>query len=338
MNKKTFQTGESVSPEFLNAIQNPSFEKEQDEVGHLPLPPDYENRNQWKTFETEGDNKTCSLGSWTKNAVIRAKASYDGSTTVFPEHVNVESVEMAGLIVFVPYLTTNKTCTVTYTVSGRSASAVLVQGEIAVLYTETFDFAVPKIKKILSTSKCNVEELSVSTKLIFKLASDRSIVLEASYDNNKKVLSLDANEVNFGGSVKASEIHVGDSSSGEVVITKNGDNSSILIKAKGQFGPEQFQYNSDTGVLSVGSSYQGISNEVIIKKGMAEFIRDASGYGNEILINKDVSNTGDVIDSPGAFTIYSTNTSQAGTESRKTVITAYGISSYTHNGSVWVEN
>lgn len=338
MNKKTFQTGESVSPEFLNAIQNPSFNKEQDEVGYIPLPPDYENRNQWKTFETEGDNKTCSLGTWTKNAVIRAKASYDGDNTIFPEHIVVNSEEMAGLIVFVPYLTTNKTCTVTYTVSGRSASAVLVQGEIAVLYTETFDFAVPQIKKILSTSKCNVEELSVSTKLIFKLASDRSIVLEASYDNNKKVLSLDANEVNFGGSVKASEIHVGDSSSGEVVITKNGDNSSILIKAKGQFGPEHLNYKSETGELVVGSSYQDDSNIVNIKKGMAEFTKESANAGSKILINKDISNTGEVIDSPGAVTVYSTTTSQAGSETRKTVITAYGISSYIHNGSVWVEN
>ncbi|SHL79599.1 hypothetical protein SAMN05720470_1174 [Fibrobacter sp. UWOV1] len=38
MNKKTFKTGDIITPEFLNALQNPSFEKGEEEVGHLPTP------------------------------------------------------------------------------------------------------------------------------------------------------------------------------------------------------------------------------------------------------------------------------------------------------------
>ena len=39
MNTKTFKTGDVISPEIMNELQNPSFEKRPGEVGYLP-PPD----------------------------------------------------------------------------------------------------------------------------------------------------------------------------------------------------------------------------------------------------------------------------------------------------------
>lgn len=41
MNKKTFKLGENISPEFLNGLMDLSYSKSANEVGHLPLPPDY---------------------------------------------------------------------------------------------------------------------------------------------------------------------------------------------------------------------------------------------------------------------------------------------------------
>lgn len=52
MNKKTFKTGDIITPEFLNALQNPSFDRSTDEVGGLPLPPEYGEKVQ--VFVTEG--------------------------------------------------------------------------------------------------------------------------------------------------------------------------------------------------------------------------------------------------------------------------------------------
>lgn len=344
MNKKTFQTGESVPPEFLNAIQNPSYNKGQDEVGYIPLPPDYENRNQWKTFETEGDNKTCSLGNWTKNAVIRAKASYDGDNTIFPEHIVVNSGEMAGLIVFVPYLTTNKTCTVTYTVSGRSASAVLVQGEIAVLYTETFDFAVPQIKRILSTQKCNVDVINISTKMLFDLGTRGTVTLEASYDSSKKVLTLAADKLTIPGEVNAETLSVGGSTSGHASIGKDGDNVSVEFAARGTYDAEHMSYSTETGSFLIGHAYQDIAEVFQIKKGRGRLhVQTGPAAENIVLIHQDISDLLEVVDDPGWVTLYSVRP-PAGQFEQNTIRKKLkfhaerGIHTYTHSSGSWVQD
>lgn len=71
MNKMTINAGDSVSPEFLNAIQNLSFEKNQDEVGHLPLPPGYSDAvSQFKSFfanasfDDSVESVSIDMGNW----------------------------------------------------------------------------------------------------------------------------------------------------------------------------------------------------------------------------------------------------------------------------------
>ena len=41
MNKINFKTGTIIPPELMNALQNPSFTNDEEEAGHLPLPPNY---------------------------------------------------------------------------------------------------------------------------------------------------------------------------------------------------------------------------------------------------------------------------------------------------------
>lgn len=55
MNKKVFKTGDVITPEFLNALQNPSFEKSEGEVGYLPKPNEFENIGKVKLNEKAPD-------------------------------------------------------------------------------------------------------------------------------------------------------------------------------------------------------------------------------------------------------------------------------------------
>ena len=76
MDKKVFQSGTAITPEFINELQNLSFSKAANEVGHLPNPDDVFHFQQWKTFFTEYDEKNdwCSVnyGTWEGNVILRS--------------------------------------------------------------------------------------------------------------------------------------------------------------------------------------------------------------------------------------------------------------------------
>lgn len=344
MQKRSINAGDPVPPELLNALQDLSFEKNQNEVGYLPPPPGYEDRNQWKTLETTGTNQTCSLGTWTKNTVIRAKAAHDGTTTTFPEKITVTSGTMEGLIVFVPYLTSNKTCEVTYTVSGRFATATLVAGEMAVLYTETFDFAVPQIKRILSTQKCNVDVINISTKMLFDLGTHGTVTLEASYDSSKKVLTLTADKLTIPGEVNAEKLSVGGSTSGHASIDKDGDNVSVEFAARGTYDAEKMSYSTETGSFLLGHAYQDTTEVCQIKKGRGRFhVKTGPSAENIVLIHQDISDRLEVVDDPGWVTLYSVRP-PAGQFEQSTIRKKLkfhaeeGMRKYTYSAGSWVQD
>lgn len=76
MNKRLFQNNTVIPPEWLNAIQNLSYEKEPGEAGYIPNPDDVFHFQQWKTFFTEYDeeNDWCSVnyGTWEGNVILRS--------------------------------------------------------------------------------------------------------------------------------------------------------------------------------------------------------------------------------------------------------------------------
>ena len=76
MNKIPFQNNTVIPPEWLNAIQNLSYEKEPGEAGYIPNPDDVFHFQQWKTFFTEYDeeNDWCSVnyGTWEGNVILRS--------------------------------------------------------------------------------------------------------------------------------------------------------------------------------------------------------------------------------------------------------------------------
>jgi hypothetical protein len=76
MNKIPFQSNTVIPPEWLNAIQNLSYEKEPGEAGYIPNPDDVFHFQQWKTFFTEYDEEydVCrtSWVGWEKNVILRS--------------------------------------------------------------------------------------------------------------------------------------------------------------------------------------------------------------------------------------------------------------------------
>ena len=76
MNKIPFQNNTVIPPEWLNAIQNLSYEKEPGEAGYIPNPDDVFHFQQWKTFFTEYDEEynVCrtSWVGWEKNVILRS--------------------------------------------------------------------------------------------------------------------------------------------------------------------------------------------------------------------------------------------------------------------------
>ena len=98
MNKKTWKSGDIIPPELINALMNLSFEKDEDEVGHLPLPPNYAKKVQ--VFVTE--NGAVDLATATCNFAV---VVHDGSRTTYQtETITIDGVGGDGVttILFIP--------------------------------------------------------------------------------------------------------------------------------------------------------------------------------------------------------------------------------------------
>ena len=90
MNKINFQTGAIIPPELMNALQNPSFTNDEEEAGHLPLPPNYGKKVQ--VFNTENRAVDLSTASSGFAVVIHHSSSLSGE----PETVTIDGVGGTG--------------------------------------------------------------------------------------------------------------------------------------------------------------------------------------------------------------------------------------------------
>lgn len=96
MEKKVFKSGESLPPEVINELMNLSFDKEEDEVGYLPLPGDYSQRVE--TLKTS--NGSVDLSKAKSSVVI---IEHEGSpTSLEPVTIEFNNVSTAKVIFFVP--------------------------------------------------------------------------------------------------------------------------------------------------------------------------------------------------------------------------------------------
>ena len=90
MNKINFKTGTIIPPELMNALQNPSFTNDEEEPGHLPLPPNYGKKVQ--VFNTENRAVDLSTASSGFAVVIHHSSSLSGE----PETVTIDGVGGTG--------------------------------------------------------------------------------------------------------------------------------------------------------------------------------------------------------------------------------------------------
>ena len=86
MNKINFKTGSIIPPELMNALQNPSFTNDEEEVGHLPLPPNYGEKVQ--VFVTE--NGAVDLSSASSGFAI--VEHYGSTTSLQPVTITINGI------------------------------------------------------------------------------------------------------------------------------------------------------------------------------------------------------------------------------------------------------
>ncbi|MBR2196852.1 MAG: hypothetical protein IKN70_04650 [Fibrobacter sp.] len=90
MNKKVFKSGDIFSPEMIEALQDLSFLKDEEEVGHLPLPPNYGEKVQ--AFVTE--NGAVDLSSASSGFAI--VEHYGSPTSLQPVTITINGIGNNG--------------------------------------------------------------------------------------------------------------------------------------------------------------------------------------------------------------------------------------------------
>lgn len=90
MNKKVFKSGDIFSPEMIEALQDLSFLKDEEEVGHLPLPPNYGEKVQ--VFVTE--NGAVDLSSASSGFAI--VEHYGSTTSLQPVTITINGIGNNG--------------------------------------------------------------------------------------------------------------------------------------------------------------------------------------------------------------------------------------------------
>lgn len=90
MNKINFKTSTIIPPELMNALQNPSFTNDEEEAGHLPLPPNYGEKVQ--AFVTE--NGAVDLSSASSGFAI--VEHYGSTTSLQPVTITINGIGNNG--------------------------------------------------------------------------------------------------------------------------------------------------------------------------------------------------------------------------------------------------
>lgn len=131
MNKINFKTGTIIPPELMNALQNPSFTNDEEEAGHLPLPPNYGEKVQ--VFQTENgavDLSTASSGF----AVVE---HYGSPTSVQPVTITINGIGNDGArTILLVTRGTDYPVTVSLPQTSNTRKEISIKGGSSVLLTE----------------------------------------------------------------------------------------------------------------------------------------------------------------------------------------------------------
>jgi hypothetical protein len=131
MNKINFKTGTIIPPELMNALQNPSFTNDEEEAGHLPLPPNYGKKVQ--AFVTE--NGAVDLSSASSGfAVVE---HYGSPTSSQPVTITINGIGNGGArTILLVTRGTDYPVTVSLPQTSNTRKEISIKGGSSVLLTE----------------------------------------------------------------------------------------------------------------------------------------------------------------------------------------------------------
>lgn len=343
MQKQQFTSGNSVSPEWLNAIQNPSFNNSSEEVGHLPLPPDYNNKQQWKTFSVTGGHTSVDLGDWNRNAIISVKGVYDSSTDTmtWPSRIDISSHELLGCVFVIPDLNDGD-FVINYAINSKNVTKTLKKGEIAIVYSfDNGSFVVPRFLIVPSNvlGRFNSVDCASAT---FTLDDTLIATISSSNNNGHTKLTFDVESIDFNSTLKASSIEFGATSSGPYAKLAKESGKAVLSIRNGNAGAQRLDYDSSKGSFEVGRTYQDdidwfkcVNAEVVLEK---EHKNSTVGYQSKILLNKSIDDNMEECECAGVICILFVDSSLHSDPPTKCEITSSSIKFYTHDGEQWIEN
>ena len=131
MNKINFETGTIIPPELMNALQNPSFTNDEEEAGHLPLPPNYGKKVQ--VFNTE--NRAVDLS--TASSGFAVVEHYGSPTSVQPVTITINGIGNDGArTILLVTRGTDYPVTVSLPQTSSSRKEISIKGGSSVLLTE----------------------------------------------------------------------------------------------------------------------------------------------------------------------------------------------------------
>lgn len=131
MNKINFKTGTIIPPELMNALQNPSFTNDEEEAGHLPLPPNYGKKVQ--AFVTE--NGAVDLSSASSGLAI--VEHYGSPTSSQPVTITINGIGDGGArTILLVTRGTDYPVTVSLPQTSNSRKEISIKGGSSVLLTE----------------------------------------------------------------------------------------------------------------------------------------------------------------------------------------------------------
>lgn len=349
MQKQQITTGTPVPPEWYNAMQNPTYEGTDEDVGHLPLPPDYDKKQQCKTIYVFGESNMVDLDDWPYNAVIVVHKAMRGETPVYPRELIVRCTNTTGAIIVIPELDSDGTITVKATGTSVDDSYVTqsaADGDIVVINANLGSEVDIKIRKIRAGKDADYRRVSAQ---IFSIGTSENKI-SSQFDRNGNLVVAIEQGNNVGSIVyqiplKSTSFSCGtENSNNEGYVEMGASNGQASFKANSAGGQKSIGYSTENGAMTLSEKTVGGADYLKTYYGSGYIQNEkhlAGGRKEVILIGKNVDASFNIIDdNVGVITILhipsDSEVSLYGHKPKKTCLTASGISFFELQNGSWV--
>jgi hypothetical protein len=350
MQKQQITTGTPVPPEWYNAMQNPTYGGTGEDVGHLPLPPDYSEKQQCKTIQVFGESTSVDLEDWPYNAVILVHKAMRGETPVYPRELIVRCTNTTGAIIVIPELDTDGTITVKATGTSIEDSYVTqtaVDGDIVVINANNLGSEVDiKTRKIRAGKDADYRRVFAQ---VFSIGTSENKISAQFNRNGDLVVAIEQGN-NVGSIVyqiplKSTSFSCGtENSNSEGFISFSEGNGNVSFKANSAGGQKSIGYSTENGVMTLSEKTVGGADYLKTYYGSGYIQNEkhlAGGKKEVILIGKNVDASFNIIDdNVGVITILhipsDSEVSLYGLKPKKTCLTASGIAFFELQNGSWV--